>query len=887
MQQQIVLVDGSGYLFRAFHALPPLTNAQGQPTGAVFGVMNMLRRLEQTYAQAKLVVVFDPPGPTQRHAIFPQYKANRTQMPDDLKVQIEPLHRLVKAKGYPLCVMPGQEADDVIGTLARRYVDSGAQVVIATADKDFAQLVSSEITLVDTMRQRVLDREGVYEKFGVFPEQIIDYLALIGDASDNIPGIAKVGPKTAVKWLQQYQNIEGLVANVDKIKGKVGESLRASLDDLPLYQQLVTISQDLALPFADEVLTVVNEDHEQLKHWYQQLGFKTWLKEIDQPQKQPQLTFKQVKDFLHLREVCDNFCKNKHDVIGVACYVESVGQALSFKLSAIAMVQGTQRYWLPLTAFSDCEAICDDAKMWQLFSATIFSDCYVVFQDAKWVLRALLQHNLPVMKNFFDVTVMAYTAFGPDRIDLSGLSSRFLARDDVPSRDDALGKGAKRLLCKQMTADVLGACLVDEANLLTNVFTAFCDEVWSKDDQVKRLYQTVDGCLISVLAQMEHRGALLDLDLLAEQSTHLSTKLETLNAQAYQLAGQVFNTASVKQLQTILFDQLGLPVLEKTPKGDPSTSESVLAMLGEQFVLPKTILEIRSLSKLKSTYVDALPKLAQTGRVHCHFQQAVTSTGRLSCQNPNLQNIPIRTESGRAVRQAFIAPAGFQLVAFDYSQIELRIMAHISGDQTLSEAFLSGQDVHQRTAAELFSMSVDDVGPQERRVAKVINFGLIYGMSAFGLAKQLGVDRVTAQAYMDRYFERYPGVRAYMDSVRQRAIQDGYVETVLGRKIHFPDIKHAKAAVRKAAERAAINAPMQGTAAELIKLSMLAVEDWMRDYSDMTFMTIQVHDELVFEIKNDFVATAVNKITTLMESVYQFDVPLVVNAKQGLNWADV
>jgi DNA polymerase-1 len=550
------------------------------------------------------------------------------------------------------------------------------------------------------------------------------------------------------------------------------------------------------------------------------------------------------------------------------------------------MVQGSRRYWVPLTRLLDVDASCEEADLWLIFSETVFAHCHVVFQDAKWVQRALLMQSLSPVAHCFDVTVMAYAALGPDRLDLPGLAVRFLGRDDVPSRDDLLGKGAKRLLCEQMSQTILGECLIDEASLLSEIFTSICDDVWAQDAAAKRIYQDVDGPLIAILAKMEHHGALLDTVILAEQSEDLASKLDDLNAEAYRLAGQTFNTASVKQLQAILFDQLGLPVLEKTPKGDPSTSESVLAMLGEQFVLPKTILEIRSLSKLKSTYVDALPKLAHAQRVHCHFQQTVTSTGRLSCQNPNLQNIPIRTEAGRAVRKAFIAPEGFQLVAFDYSQIELRIMAHISGDQTLKEAFLTGQDVHQRTAAELFSMSVDEVGPQERRVAKVINFGLIYGMSAFGLAKQLGVDRVTAQAYIDRYFERYPGVKAYMESVRKRAGQDGYVETVLGRKIYFPDIKHAKATVRKAAERAAINAPMQGTAAELIKLSMLAVGAWMQDCPLDIFMTIQVHDELVFEIKSDFVDTAVAKITAIMESVHSFDVPLVVNAKRGQNWAD-
>ena len=809
MQQQVVLVDGSGYLFRAFHALPPLANADGMPTGAIYGVMNMLRRLEQDYPDAEIVVVFDPPGPTERHTIFPEYKANRGKMPDDLALQIEPLHRLIRAKGYPLCIVPGQEADDVIGTLARMYVDAGCMVVICTGDKDFAQLVCDDIVLLDTMRNRLLDEKGVEEKFGVRPDQIVDYLALIGDTSDNIPGVNKVGPKTATKWLGEYGTIKSLIENADALTGKVGEHLRAAIPDLALYQKLVTICQTVDLGFDWKALARSSEDVTVLKQSFETLGFRSWLKEVEGGYRhQAALDFDVVEDEQSLRDRCRSF--SDASMLGVSVYIDPLHLAPSLSVVPVAAVSvfgDGQSLFIPCAALSDGQRFCDWDQVFRVFSETIFQSCQIVLEDSKFLYKYLLR-DAPQIEltdcSILDLTVMAYVLKGSNRIGLLDLADEFLGQH-LPSRDEVLGKGAKRLAFSEMSCSQLGAVLAREASLLVPIWRQLIES----DPGSFRLYDDVDGPLIAVLADMELRGALLNVDALIEQSALMATQIDQLNKTAHDLAGEAFNTASVKQLQSILYDKLGLPVIEKTPKGDPSTSESVLMALSDKFELPKVILEVRSLSKLKSTYLDALPALSIDRRVHCSFQQTITATGRLSCQNPNLQNIPVRTEAGRAVRQAFIAPRDHVLVSFDYSQIELRIMAHISQDQALLRAFSQDEDVHNFTACELFSLSPDEVGSNERRIAKVINFGLIYGMSAFGLAKQLGLDRGTAQAYIDRYFERYPGVKDYMEKTRSQAVRDGYVKTVLGRKIYLPDIRHNKVSVRRAAERAAINAPMR------------------------------------------------------------------------------
>ncbi|MBL97075.1 MAG: DNA polymerase I [Legionellales bacterium] len=882
MQRQVVLVDGSGYLFRAFHALPPLTNPEGMPTGAIYGVMNMLRRLDQDYPDAEVVVVFDPPGPTARHDVFPDYKANRGKMPDELSVQIAPLHRLIEAKGYPLCIVPKQEADDVIGTLARLFIEDGATVIICTGDKDFAQLVGDDVVLLDTMRDQLLDSRGVINKFGVRPDQIVDYLALIGDTSDNIPGVMKVGPKTAVKWLDAYGNIDSLIDHADHLSGKVGESFRSTIDALPLYRKLVTICQHVDLPFDWRKLTRGRQDTPFLLSSFKDLGFKTWLKELGGSETALTTAFELINDIEQLKVCCQAI--QAGTVVGLSCYeidspkdTKPTGDMVALGLSYEGGV-----LVVPCLPMRDVTHGCEWPDVLSVFASSVFASNQVVLVNAKPFYKHLLFHGMVLPNRLEDITALAYAIKGPNRIGLIDLVGEF-SGDPLPDRDDVLGKGAKRPDSGALSGQTLGALLAQEALAQQSLWGILCE----KDVDAYRLYDEIDAPLIKSLAQMEHRGVLLDAALLESQSVVMASQIDSLNIQAHSLAGEPFNTASVKQLQTILYDKLGLPVIEKTPKGDPSTSEQVMTTLGETFELPRLILEIRSISKLKSTYVDALPALSYQGRVHCSFQQTVTATGRLSCQNPNLQNIPIRTEAGRSVRKGFIAPDGYQLLSFDYSQIELRIMAHISKDAALVEAFNTGADVHNVTAAELFSMSPEDVGANERRIAKVINFGLIYGMSAFGLAKQLGLDRSTAQAYIDLYFSRYPSVKEYMADTRLQAARDGYVKTVLGRKIHLPDIKHNKVSVRKAAERAAINAPMQGTAAELIKLAMLRVEDVLQSYDDMAYLTIQVHDELIFEVKSQCVDQLIPKIRDAMTQVMSLDVPLIVNASVGNNWGEM
>ncbi|MAV29175.1 MAG: DNA polymerase I [Legionellales bacterium] len=882
MQKQVVLVDGSGYLFRAFHALPPLTNPEGVPSGAVYGVMNMLRRLDQDYPDAEIVVVFDPPGPTVRHDIFPAYKANRGKMPDDLSVQIAPLHRLIRAKGYPLCIVPEQEADDVIGTLARLYVQSGAMVIICTGDKDFAQLVCENIILLDTMRDQLLDERGVYQKFGVHPHQIVDYLALIGDTSDNIPGVMKVGPKTAVKWLATYGDLASIIDHATELKGKVGEYFQAAIPDLPLYQRLVTICQTLDLPFDWQQLNRQTEDTSVLSASYKELGFKTWLKELALPDLKKPSEFVWIDHLSTLMDRCRRI--DPESIVGLSLYEDplSTESGVSGSVIAVGVCDASGSFVVPCSVMQGVDVFCPWPDVLDVLRETILQATQVVLIETKPIYKQLLTQGFELTHCFHDLTVLAYAIKGPSRLSLSDLVAAYLG-DSLPSRDDVLGKGAKRLPLSVITRDQLGALLSDEAAAQRNLWQVMRD----LDAEAYRLYDEIDAPLTRILAAMETRGVCIDEALFSIQSDEMAKTIQRLTESAHQLAGQSFNPASVKQLQTILYDHLGLPVIEKTPKGDPSTSESVLMALGNTFELPRVILELRSVSKLKSTYVDALPALAKHGRVHCSFQQTTTATGRLSCQNPNLQNIPIRSEAGRAVRTGFIAPSGYRLVSFDYSQIELRIMAHISKDPALVEAFMVGADVHDSTAAEIFSMSTDEVGPNERRIAKVINFGLIYGMSAFGLAKQLDLDRSTAQAYIDRYFDRYPQVRSYMAEIRAQAIKDGYVRTVLGRKIYLPDIKHQKVSIRKAAERAAINAPMQGTAAELIKCAMIRVADELSSFGDDAYLIIQVHDELIFEVKSEMVDRFLPRIREAMTSVLKLDVPLVVNHAVGDRWGQM
>ena len=882
----LILVDGSGYLFRAFHALPPLTNHKGQPTGAIYGVLNMIRRLKKMHEGVEMIVFFDPPGPTVRHSIYAAYKANRGKMPDDLRVQIEPLHQILRAQGLPLCIVPEQEADDVIGTVACAALAKGKRVLISTQDKDFAQLVRPGITLIDTMHSKQYDADSVYDKYQVPPERIIDYLALIGDSSDNIPGVMKVGPKTAVKWLQAYGDLDGIMQHADSIGGKVGENLRASLSDLPLYRQLVTINTDLELPIDWQNLVAQSQSLDDLRDYYREMGFRSWYQELNQPD----------LDFVKSKVVCidnvhgcqDLLKKLQSDDLPIACslfFGDPLGRC--FDVKGMGLCHDGVAYYIPLVTCTDhsqhvpWKVVSSVLKpLWQDASKTWF-----VFQ-LKHFLRALSWDGNALAGEVFDVALLHYICYGPGASDLSQMAMKALGLI-LPERGSLFGKGAKTKCVEAMAiAELLAQQQAEQGALMA---LGLHYQAKMAHDAVMADIYAVDFSLAQILAKMEDTGVLIDVGVLALQAKDLSSRIQELELQAHALAGHPFNLSSPKQLQTILYDVLHIPILEKTPTGMPSTSESTLQRLSENHALPECVLSYRSLFKLQSTYVEALPKMLDddSGRIHSRFLQTSTSTGRLSSQNPNLQNIPIRTEEGRRIRKAFIASDGCVLVALDYSQVELRIMAHISEDETLLRAFSEGIDVHTQTAADIFGVSIDRVDAEQRRYAKVINFGLIYGMSAFGLAKQLQIGRDEASRYIDAYFARYQGVARYMDACRAQASQQGYVETLLGRKIFFPDIASSQASLRRASERAAINAPMQGTAAELIKLAMRATDTCLQPYGGRCRLILQVHDELVFEVPDDLVEEVLPKLIHAMEHAMALAVPLEVSSGVGHDWGSI
>lgn len=886
MQKCLILVDGSGYLFRAFHALPPLTNAEGVPTGAVYGVLNMLRRLEKMYPDCEVAVFFDPPGKTQRHDYFPEYKANRGSMPEDLAVQIQPLKDVIQAQGYPLHVVPGYEADDVIATVARLCCEQGREVIISTGDKDFAQLVSADITIVDTMHNKTYDREAVLKKFGVYPEQIVDYLALVGDTADNIPGVAKVGPKTAVKWLQSYGSVEGIIKNAAFISGKVGEYLRASVKDLPLYKKLVQIDQDVPLPFVYEDLVRGEQDYDALREHYAKLGFRSWHKEVSGKRAYATVAYTLVDSQAMLNGL-SAVLQNSPDPVALLALADSVEYGA--KVAGLACVVGNNTFYIPCAA-EGTETGLSWSRVAQAFhSGFADGNRKWVFHGAKSLLRRFLEQDIACAGQVLDVMVMGYVQAGPGRLSVSSMALDYL-QESLPEPVEIFGQGAKAQSVFAVPQDACAQFLCGHARAVVRLSQVLLTQ-WAEQgsNQDAKVYDDIDGPLVQVLAKMEDSGVLVDTQFLEVMSKDMAQRLDVLEKRAYEEAGQTFNLSSPKQLQEILYDKLGLPVLEKTPTGQPSTSESVLSQLVDHSALPAILLEHRSLMKLKSTYVDALPRCisAQTGRVHCAFQQVVTATGRLSCQDPNLQNIPIRTEDGRKIRQAFIAAPGTCLVGLDYSQIELRIMAHISQDPALLEAFTQGEDVHKRTACDVFGVTPDVVTPDQRRFAKVINFGLIYGMSSYGLARQLGVGREEAQGYIDAYFRQFPGVKRYMVETRDFAKAHGYVETLMGRRLVLPDIQAQNQVLRKQAERAAINAPMQGTASELIKLSMIASEKLLAEYQGRAHLLLQVHDELVFEVEESLAAEFVPKVKTVMESAMTLRVPLLVSVGQGQHWGEI
>ena len=901
----LLLVDGSSYLYRAFHALPDLRNRAGEPTGAIYGVLNMLRRLEADYKADYRAVVFDAKGPTFRDQWYPQYKAHRPPMPDDLAAQIEPLHQCIRALGWPLLAVEGVEADDVIGTLCRLAAARDTDCVVSTGDKDLAQLVNPRVRLVNTMSNEVLDEAGVAAKFGVPPDRIVDYLALVGDAVDNVPGVAKVGPKTAVKWLAQYGSLDGVVAHAAEIGGVVGENLRAHLDFLPLGRKLVTVACDLDLPVALADLAPTGHDDAKLAELFNRLELKAWAKEVQggrapaapRPDAAPAVAALTDNPRAGYRCIADEaaletwLAKIEAAELTALDTETTALEPMGAKLVGISFAVGTassatEAAYLPLEhRYAGAPFQLPLAATLQRLKPWLESDRHKkAGQHLKYDRHVFANHGIALGGVAEDTLLQSYLLESDRSHDLESLATRHLGLKTL-SYDEVTGKGAKRISFAEVPVEKAAEYAAEDADITLRVQQALSPRL-AADDRLERLYRDMELPVAEVLFRMERAGVLIDVFALAQQSEELGRKLVALEAEAHALAGGPFNLNSPKQLGEILFNQLQLPVVKKTPGGAPSTDEEVLEKLAEDYPLPKKILDYRGLAKLKNTYTDKLPRMVNpaTGRVHTSFSQAVAVTGRLASSEPNLQNIPVRTAEGRRIRSAFIAPPGHLLVSADYSQVELRIMAHLSEDPRLLEAFARGEDVHRATAAEVFGLTPLEVGPEQRRAAKAINFGLIYGMSAFGLAKQINVERGAAQAYMDRYFARYPGVARYMEDTRQQAREKGYVETVLGRRLWLPEIRSSNVGRRQGAERAAINAPMQGTAADLIKLAMLAVENWLDAERMESRLLLQVHDELVLEAPTAELPALRDALPRLMGGVAKLKVPLVVDVGAGANW---
>jgi len=899
----LILVDGSSYLYRAFHVpnLQVLANASGQPTGAVYGVVNMLKKLLNDEQPSHIAVVFDAKGKTFRHEAYQEYKANRPPMPEELQSQIEPLYNVIRAMGLPLISEAGVEADDVIGTLAVQAAEQGHQVLVSTGDKDMAQLVNDHVTLVNTMSNTKMDASGVKEKFGVTPRQIIDYLALMGDKSDNIPGVPSVGPKTAAKWLNEYDSLEGVVKNAEAIKGKVGEKLREHIDQLPLSKDLTTIRCDLELGLTVDELKIQSSDTLLLKQLYTEMGFKTWLKALtvssDEDEAQESKNNKRTvvkkakyeailsqKDFARWLKKLEKAKLIAFDIETDSLdYMQANVVGLSF-----AVTPGEAAYVPLMHNYPGApKQLNRDEVLAQLEPILNAKQAKIIGHNLKYDRSVLLNHNIRLDGIKYDTMLESYVCNSvASRHDLDTLCEKHLNHTNIHFEDVA-GKGAKQITFDQVELEVAVDYAAEDADMVLRLHQIFWDELAQKQkSKQKDLYLNIEVPMLKVLSNIERNGVLVDGKLLAVQSKQLSERAQEVEKQAYELAEQEFNLSSPKQIQEILFVKQGLPVVRKTPKGQPSTAEDVLQELAVNYPLPKLLLEHRMLSKLKSTYTDKLPTLinSKTNRIHTSYHQAVASTGRLSSSDPNLQNIPIRTEEGRRVRQAFIAPAGYKMLAADYSQIELRIMAHLSQDERLCEAFAQGEDIHRATAAEVFNTKLDNVKSEQRRAAKAINFGLIYGMSAFGLARQLGTTRTEAQQYVRLYFERYPGVKKYMDNIREQARAQGYIETLFGRRLYLPEINDKNVQRRQYAERTAINAPMQGTAADIIKRAMLQIDGWLQQIQADCKMIMQVHDELVFEVQSDAVEQVTQEVTQRMVAAADLSVPLVVDAAIGSNW---
>ncbi|MCI0401460.1 MAG: DNA polymerase I [Gammaproteobacteria bacterium] len=891
----LVLVDGSSYLYRAFHALPALANSRGEPTGAIYGVIGMLRKLKKDYQPAYMAVVFDAKGKTFRDELYPEYKAHRPPMPAELVSQLKPLHEVIRAMGLPVLMVEGVEGDDVIGTLAIKAKAEGLATVISTGDKDLTQLVDEHVCLVDTMNNAVLDVDGVQRKFGIPPSLMVDYLTLIGDSVDNVPGVPKVGPKTAVKWLKTYHSLDSIMAHADEIPGKVGENLRASLDKLPLSRELVTLRTDVPLGEKPKNLTPRAPDRIALQELFTRLEFKSWLSEYNNaPDAAPDAKLRKAR---HRRDY--KIVRSKHEL---QSWIERLQKAEVFAFDTEtnsldyieAEVVGVSFAVSPGEAAYVPVAHDYEGAPKQLSRHAVLRPLRPLLEDPgraklghnlKFDMSVLANHDIALKGIRFDTMLESYVLDSTaTRHDMDSLALKYLGAETIHFEDVA-GKGAKQLPFNRVPLENAAPYAAEDADVALRLHQA----LWPKleaEPGLRGLFEGIEIPLIPVLSRMERNGVMVDPALLERQSKELAVRAREIEREAHDLAGQAFNMGSPKQIQTILYDKLQLPVLAKTPKGAPSTAESVLQDLALDYPLPKLILEHRAVTKLKSTYTDKLPIQinSRTGRVHTSYHQAVAATGRLSSSAPNLQNIPVRTTEGRRIRQAFIAAPGYRLLAADYSQIELRIMAHLSGDQGLKEAFANSADIHTTTAAEVFGMPMAEVNSEQRRAAKAINFGLIYGMSAFGLGKQLGIDRSSAQVYVDRYFNRYPGVKAFMEATRAKARAQGFVETVFKRRLYLPDINARNAQRRQYAERTAINAPMQGTAADIIKCAMIAVDAWLTESAIDAKMVMQVHDELVFEIADEALDAATDKVRQIMENAADLSVPLVVGIGVGNNW---
>lgn len=893
----VVLVDGSSYLFRAFHGLPPLTNREGQPTGALHGVIKMLAKLYEDYQPVYFAVVFDAKGKTFRHEMFPAYKANRPPMPDDLRVQIEPLHELIRALGFPLIMESGVEADDVIGTLAARALAQNYQVLISSGDKDMAQLLShADISLIDTMKNEATTAADVAQRFKVDAlnaNQVVDFLALVGDAADNIPGVDKVGPKTAAKWLKEYGSVENIIHNASKIGGKIGDNLRQGIEQLCLSYRLATIDCDvnIATDIADLALYSPNPTKiEQLCNQFDLNAIKQkYLNPIKEqspapsPMQATEQNYQIIDNMPDLQKLIDKFSRLPHFALDTETTALNYMQA---QLVGISLAhQAGEAYYLPLR-----HQLTQNLPYQESLAALkpLLENPAVgkIGQHIKYDRHILAKEGIELAGNIDDTMLMSYCHNSTaTRHNMDDLAHYYLSYQTT-SFETLAGKGAKQLTFDQIDIERAAHYACEDADITLRLYEYFSRQL-AQNDSLAALYQTIEAPLSAVLYRMEARGVKIDSKRLVQQSAEIEIQLKDLESRAYDLAGSEFNLGSPKQLQEILFERLGLPVVEKTPKGQPSTNESTLEILAQEHhaALPKIILEHRSLAKLKSTYTDKLPELIQahTGRIHTSYHQAVTSTGRLSSSDPNLQNIPVRSAEGRRIRQAFIAESGYYLLAADYSQIELRIMAHLSGDEGLIQAFKEGKDIHAATAAEIFGGDPEHIDREHRRNAKAINFGLIYGMSAFGLARQLGISRQEAAGYIDTYFARYPKVRDYMDNARSAARQQGYAETLLGRRLYIPDINSKNQQRRNAAERLAINAPMQGSAADIIKLSMLAIDRELGDNPDCRLI-MQVHDELVFEVRQEAAPQYSDIIRRHMENAHALSLPLIVDIGIGSNW---